>query len=150
MFVYVCDLYVCLYLYIFVYICIYLYIFVYVCICLHACTTLSATSLFRHACVGCFIDVVLFVFYFICCISHFFSIAFQGVRIIFNMTVMGPDTPQGYDGLQQVVQHCVGIAQAPLVGNNNIKLISRAICNLTNILGQRPRLVTEGVVAQEA
>ena len=148
MFVYVCDVcmfvYICIYLYIFVYICICLYMFLYVC--MHVLLFLplhcSATL-----CVGCFIDVVLFVFYFICCISHFFSIAFQGVRIIFNMTVMGPDTPQGYDGLQQVVQHCVGIAQAPLVGNNNIKLISRAICNLTNILGQRPRLVTEGVVA---
>ena len=72
---------------------------------------------------------------------------FQGVRIIFNMTCMGPDNLGGYEGLQKVVGRCVEIGQAPLIGNTNIKLISRALCNLTNIIGQRPRLVTEGIVA---
>eukprot|EP00946_MAST-07B_sp_MAST-7B-sp1_P004016 g4016.t1 len=33
-----------------------------------------------------------------------------------------------------------------LVSKTNILLVSRALCNLTNIIGQRPRLVTEGVV----
>ena len=60
---------------------------------------------------------------------------------------MGPDNSGGYDGLQQVVQHCIGIGQQQIMGATNIKMISRAICNLTNIIGQRPRLVTEGVVA---
>ena len=60
---------------------------------------------------------------------------------------MGPDNPGGYEGLQQVVQHLLGIAQQELMGKTNTKMISRAICNLTNFIGQRPRLVTEGVVA---
>jgi hypothetical protein len=73
-----------------------------------------------------------------------------GVRIIFNMTCMGPDNRGGYDGLQTVVQHCVALGQHPLVSKTNVRLVSRAICNLTNIIGQRPRLVTEGVVGSSA
>ena len=70
----------------------------------------------------------------------------QGVRIIFNMTCMGPDNLGGYEGLQHVVENCVALGQHPLVSTVNARLISRAICNLTNIIGQRPRLITEGVV----
>jgi hypothetical protein len=59
---------------------------------------------------------------------------------------MGPDNRGGYDGLETVVQHCVALGQHPLVSRTNVRLVSRAICNLTNIIGQRPRLVTEGMV----
>ena len=37
----------------------------------------------------------------------------------------------------------VALGQFPgLRGSTNIRLVSRALCNLTNIIGQRPRLVT--------
>ena len=65
---------------------------------------------------------------------------------MYNMTCMGPNNLGGYDGLQHVVENCVALGQHPLVSTVNVRLISRAICNLTNIIGQRPRLVTEGVV----